>query len=92
MPRSEFTLCPAHLPSLEESRMGRIEAEADCPITMSGIDLIECTGDTFTFGQLGRRQRHEKIPAPVLQQTHIAQMHAETDDRARSCGAPEAHP
>ena len=68
-----------------------MEAEADCPITMSGIDLIECTGDTFTTCEFCRRQWHEKIAAPLLQQTHIAQMHAEADNRARSCGTPEAH-
>lgn len=82
----------ADLPSLEESRMGRLEAEADRAITMPGIDLIEGMGDTLTFGQLGRCQRHEKISTPIMQHPHISELHTETNDRARSCAAPKAHP
>lgn len=72
--------------------MRRVQAEADRAVAMAGVDLIKRAREPFPTGQLGRGEGHQQIPAAVLQQTHIAQMHAEADDRAWSCAAPEAHP
>ena len=80
------------LPPLEESRMGRVQAEADRTVAVPGVDLIERARHLLATGQLGRGEGHQQIAAPVLQQADIAKMHADADDRARSCGAPEAHP
>ena len=72
--------------------MRRVYSEADRAVAMAGVDLIERARQPLATGQLGRGEWYQQIPAPVQQQAHIAKMHADADDRARSFGAPEAHP